>query len=155
MVMKNDEALAIGIIIILFAVLIIIVLAVVAVHILFLLTLFRCMKKVSPENRTMEPALVWLNLVPVLNLGWIFYTIIQIKESLKTEFKARQLTGDVEGNYKMGLTYAILGACGAIPYIGLLPAMAGFVFWIIYWIQISKLSGQLDEPEYEYDVKAV
>lgn len=153
--MKNDDAMAMGIMVVVFAFILLMVLVVLAIQIFFLLTLFRCMKKVSPENRTMEPGLVWLNLVPILSLGWIFYTVIQIKESLLKEFSARNLTGDVEGTYKMGLTYAILAACSVIPYIGILPGLVALVFWIIYWVQLSKLSKQIDEPDYEYDVQAV
>lgn len=154
--MRNDDAVAAGVIIVVFALMIIIVLTIVAVQIFFLLTLHRCMKKVSPENRAMEPGMVWLNLVPVLNLGWIFYTVIQIKESLLKEFADRELPSSyVDGTYKMGLTYAILGACSAIPYIGILPGLAAVVFWIIYWVQIIKLSKMMDAFQEEYDVRAV
>lgn len=155
----KDEGIAIVVMIVVVGFVILFVVAILALQIFFLLTLFRCMNKISKENRTMEPGLVWLNLVPMLNLGWIFYTVIKIKESLEKEFASRNLRGDGDFGYKIGLTYAILGCCSAIPYIGALPGIAAIVFWIMYWLRISAFSKKLDVPvaaaEDVYDVKAV
>ena len=155
----KDEGIAITVIVLVFGFILLIVVAILALQVLFLLTLFRCMKKVQPENRTMEPGLVWLNLVPMLNLGWIFYTVIKIKESLEKEFAARNFKGDGDFGYKIGLTYAILGCCSAVPYIGVLPGIVAIVFWIIYWVKIADFSKRLDvhpaAADDIYDVKAL
>lgn len=155
----KDEGIAIGIMVLVLGFVVLIVVAVLVLQVLFLLTLFRCMKKIQQENRTMEPALVWLNLVPMLNLGWIFYTVIKIKESLEKEFSARNLKGDGDFGYKIGLTYAILGCCSAIPYIGALPGIVAVVFWIMYWVKIADFSRRMDIPvaaaDDVYDVKAL
>ena len=163
----NDDAVAVSVMIVIFGLIFVIIIGVLAMQIFFLLTLHRCMGKISKENRTMEPGLVWLNLVPMLNLGWIFYTVIKIKESLEKEFDSRNLQGDGDFGYKIGLTYAILGCCSAVPYVGVLPAMVSLVFWIMYWVKIAGFSQQLDteddfveveeieESQEFYDVKSV
>ena len=158
----NDDAMAIGVMVVVLGFVLLFVLGILALQVFFLLTLFKCMKKVSLENRAMEPGLVWLNLVPMLNLGWIFYTVIKIKESLKKEFATRNIAGDGDFGYTIGLTYAILGCCSAIPYIGVFPGIASLVFWIMYWVRISGFSKQLDVEadlevveDLDYDVKTI
>ena len=48
------------------------------VDIFYLMTLQKCLNRVSEENRGMSPGLVWLNLIPLFGLGWHFYTVIKI-----------------------------------------------------------------------------
>lgn len=142
--MRDDEVFALtffGIIIV--AVLVFFVISLV-IQIFFLLTLHRCLDRVKPENREMEPGMVWLNLIPIFSMGWIFYTIIKIKESLTKEYDSRELQGDGDFGFAMGLTYAICVCCSAIPYLGILIALASIVFWIIYWVKIVGYSNELD-----------
>jgi hypothetical protein len=117
----------------------------IAVVVVYLLTLQKCLNRVSPANRTMEPGLVWLNLVPLLNLGWIFYTVIKIAESVVKEGQARGIdVGD--GGKTLGLVYCILIICGIIPILGIFCSIGGLVCWIIYWVKISGISGKLAVP---------
>ncbi len=135
----------VGIFIVLGIAILVFILINVTVHALFLLTLFKCMKKVKPENQAIAPGLVWLNLIPIFQIGWIFYTVIKIKESLSKEFDSRGLQGDGDFGFTMGLTYAICCCASAIPYLGLLIAIGAIVFWIIYWVKIANYSKQLNE----------
>lgn len=115
------------------------------VAILFLLALQKCLNRVSSANRTMNPGLVWLNLVPLLNLGWIFYTVIQVAASVVKEGQARSLdVGD--GGKTLGLTYGILMLCSFIPILGILCGLAALVCWIMYWVKIAGISNLLAAP---------
>ena len=87
--------------------------------IFFLLHLNRLLSKCKPENINMEPGLVWLNLIPIFSLGWMFYTVIKVRDALKTEFKSRNLqSNDPQFAYSIGLAYCITLACSIIPFIG-------------------------------------
>tara|TARA_Y100001970_G_C14066464_1_gene766939 strand:- start:501 stop:902 length:402 start_codon:yes stop_codon:yes gene_type:complete len=113
--------------------------------IFFYLHLYRLLSKCKPENNNMEPGLVWLNFIPIFNLGWIFYTVIKIRDALKAEFKSRNLkSDDPEFAYSIGLAYCITFVCSIIPFIGILTAIASFILWIIYWVKTYKYSAQLD-----------
>jgi len=113
-------------------------------QIFYLLTLQKCLNKVEEKNRGMSPNLVWLNLIPFFSLGWNFYLIAKIKESLINEYNSRGLQGDNNFSYKLGLAMAILACCGIIPMIGLFTGLAAFITWIIYWIKIAGYSKELD-----------
>lgn len=115
------------------------------VAILFLLSLQKCLNRVAPANRTMSPGLVWLNLVPLLNLGWVFYTVIQVAASVVKEGQARNL--DVaDGGKTLGLTYGILMLCSFIPLLGILCGLGSLVCWIMYWVKIAGISTKLAAP---------
>ena len=114
-------------------------------YIFFLVHLSKLLSKCNPENRDMEPGLVFLNLIPLFNLGWIFYTVIKVRDALKAEFLLRDLkSDDPEFSFGVGLAYCITAACSIIPVIGTFTALASLVLWIIYWVQTNKYSKQLD-----------
>ena len=114
-------------------------------YILFLVHLYKLLSKCKQENRDMEPGLVWLNLIPVFNYGWIFYSLIKIRDALKKEYSARNLaTDDREFSFSIGLAYCITQACSIIPFLGLFSALASLVLWIIYWVKTNNYSKQLD-----------
>ena len=80
----NEGAVVAGIFFLIIVVLVICLIPMV----FFLIHLQKLLNKCSVNNRAMEPGMVWLNLIPLFNLGWVFYTVFKVTESLKTEFKA-------------------------------------------------------------------
>jgi hypothetical protein len=122
------------------------------VGILFLLTLQKCLSRIEPPNRTMEPGMVWLNLVPCFNIVWNFITVIRISESLEKEFRSRGMP--VSGDYGrgIGLTFLICNLLGIIPFVGLVTGLIGLVCWIVYWVKIAGFSKELAEgPSFRDD----
>lgn len=124
---------------------------VVLVYAFFLLTLHRALGRCRPHNRTMEPGLVWLNLIPLFNLVWQFVTVSRVSASLATEFRARgrdHNKGDY--GYALGMTAFALFLAVIVPILGVLCWIGGFVCWVIYWGQIAHLGAQLASPP-DYD----
>lgn len=122
-------------------------LAMIIAYIFFLLSLQKNLNSVSEANRTMNPPMVWLNLIPLFALGWMVYTTIKISESLEKELTDRNISFDAKPAYALGLTFSIMNASGLlwswIPIIGLLLAIGLIVVWIMYWVQVSKFTKQL------------
>lgn len=123
--------------------------------VLFLLNLMRLLEAVHPQNRAMSPGLVWLNLIPVWSLGWMIYTVIKIRDSVRNENAARWGVSVDEGNtHTVGLVYSILAAAafvfsyggyasrGLSTFAGLI-SLASFVTWIMYWVKTNRLKNQL------------
>ena len=98
----------------------------------------------------MTPALVWLNFIPVFQLGWFVYTVIKVQESVDAEFQTRGWFVDGDLGYNVGLTAGILWIAalfiGWIPFIGWVLPLAGVICWIIYWLKISDLKHRLEGP---------
>ena len=106
---------------------------------------------VRPENRRMDPGLVWLQLIPLLNWVWIFIVVRRIADSLAKQFAALQsdsILGIVDEQaikdfgkkptYRIGLAYCILIACLPLSVIlfniignpATAPDNPTFVIWI-------------------------
>ena len=107
-----------------------------AIMVFFLLTLHKCLKEVSEANRTMQPGMVWLNLIPLLNLVWIFITVIKLSESVVAEGQARGAQVE-DGGKTIGLVYAISMIASIIPFLGFIAALVALVTFIIYWVKVA------------------
>src|SRR6266566_5053009 len=97
------------------------------VIIFYLLTLQKALTRVREVRRAMSPGLVWLNLIPLFNLGWHIYTVIKVSESLAQEFDARQIKHDGKPGFAIGLAASILFITAIIPLLGMFLALAGIV----------------------------
>ncbi len=174
-----NPALAIAGGILVFVCLILVVALVIAIF--FLLTLHRALARCAPENRAMQPGLVWLNLIPCFNIVWQFVTVIKVADSLKNEFESRGLGRDETYGRTLGLTWLVLNLVGSIisnvgsfltnPALGGGPppgqgpdftglivslvslpfSLGSLVLFIVYWVRIYGYSRELDETSRRWD----
>ncbi len=138
------------------------------IAILFLLTLQKALSRCSPRNRTMEPGMVWLNLIPLFNIVWQFITVTRVAESLRNEFRTRGRSRNEDFGYGVGMTYCVMniiggvinGVSNVVPIVGLLGlpvGLIGLVCGIIYWVKIAGYSAELargrgyDDDDYDDD----
>ncbi|MDH5679978.1 MAG: hypothetical protein OEZ36_00205 [Spirochaetota bacterium] len=120
------------------------------ISVLFLTTLSNCLKQVHPDHRKMTPGQVWLNLIPLFALGWQFYTVIKIKESLELEYQARKLSNSDNFAYGIGMAWCSLSVASIMPYIGLILAFGSLVLFIIYWVRIAGIKNELLKDNNKY-----
>ena len=111
--------------------------------IFYCLTLQKALNRCSPENRAMNPGMVWLLLIPLVNFVWNFMVVLNVSKSLGAEFQKRGMAEDPLPGKTLGLTMAILICCGVIPIVGFVGSLGGLVCWIIYWVKIAGYSAKL------------
>lgn len=115
--------------------------------IFYLLALQKLLQKCSPASRTMEPGLVWLLLIPFVNLVFNFMLVLAVAKSLRNEFNRRGIAvADPAPGQSIGIAMCICLCCSMIPFLGLLSGIAHFALWIIYWVKIVEFSRMLDAP---------
>jgi len=128
----------------------IVALVVVAVMLLpmifYLLTLQKTLNRCAPENRAMQPCMVWLMLIPLFNLVWHFMVVINISKSLEAEFQKRGIAEEPEPGKKIGMIMCILACCSIIPILGVLCSIGALVCWILYWVKVAGFSAKLALP---------
>jgi cobalamin synthase len=113
-----------------------------AIGLAVLLTLHRTLGLCQPGNRTMEPAMVWLNLIPCYGLVWQFITVLKVSETLRNEFDSR-------GEGQRGETYGQgIGIASCVLYVtailfGVPALIASQVCLIIYWLRIAEFRRRL------------
>lgn len=112
--------------------------------IFYILTLQKTLRQCTPSSRTMEPEMVWLYIVPFLNLIFHFFIVFAISKSVANEFARRgALLDDPQPGQGLGLAMCICACCGFIPLLGLLAVVAHFVLWIMYWMKVAEYSRKL------------
>ncbi len=108
----------------------------------FLLNLRNLLRQVSPQNRTMQPDYVWLNLIPLFGYAWMIITVMRVRDSVRAEFKSRGWSPQGDFGFGVGLAFAILAIVS-----GLLTFIPMLVCWIIYWAKTSELARQLAQTQ--------
>jgi hypothetical protein len=114
--------------------------------IFYILTLTHALNKCSPMSRTIEPGMLWLLLVPLVNLVWHFFVVLGMSKSLNNEFRLRNMpVADPTPGQSIGIPMCICGACTIIPGLGVVAWLARLVLWIVYWAKIAEFSHILDQ----------
>ena len=111
--------------------------------IFYLLTLRKALLRCEKSNRAMPPGQVWLQLIPLFNMIWHFFIVINVAKSLHNEFEQRGIKSDPMPGKSLGLAMCILGIISFVPYIGIWFGLISIICWIVYWVKISGYSAQL------------
>lgn len=127
--------------------------------IFFLLTQQNTLKAIQPQNRTMSPGEVWLQLIPLFNIVWQFVVVSRISESLRRELNSENrfsfegsdtphYMSNEKPTYQIGTAFCILNCCGIIPVLGTIARIAGIICWIVYWIKLAEYKNQVSNRTY-------
>jgi hypothetical protein len=121
-----------------------------AIALLFVLSLKKTLEKCSPASRAMDPGMLWLLMIPLVNMVVNFMVVANMAKSLANEFRARGIQSpEAEPGKSVGIAFS---SCGAI-LIGLafvapgLERIAGLVYCVLfgfYWKKMNDFSRMLD-----------
>ena len=111
--------------------------------IFFILTLRKAILGCHVDNRKISQDSIWFLLIPIFNLIWMFFVVINLAKTLGDELIAKGVETPPTPTKSVGLAMCILNVCSIIPVLGALCGLVGFVLWIIYWVQVSNISYQL------------
>jgi hypothetical protein len=129
----------------LFGVVLTAMLITVAINVVICLLLFNAQKAIPQQFRKIEPAMVWLLLIPLFNLVWNFFVYLRIPESYQDYF--RSMGRDVgDAGRGIGLGFSICAACTLIPCVGGFAGLAALVLLIVFLVKIYGLKGQIGSP---------
>lgn len=106
--------------------------------IFFIITLQNTLKAISPENRQMPFANVWLLCIPVFNFYWQFIVVNKIAQSIAMECKRLGIpVKETKPTYQIGLSWNICYLLFLIPLIKLWAGIILTITWVIYWIKVN------------------
>ena len=121
----------------------------IALAVMILINVFVCWllqrayASIPAEHRQMEPAMVWLLLIPCFNLIWNFMVFPKLGRSFRAYFESKGDTSHGDSGEKMGLWYAICTVCSIIPCVGYVAGPASLVLLIICLIKFSDLRNRV------------
>jgi hypothetical protein len=78
----------------------------------------QALRRCAPRNRTMTPALVWLQIVPVFGFIWQFFVVRALSASLGGECLSRGAPRQMAPEARMGVEKAIVDAVALFLLIG-------------------------------------
>ena len=135
--------------------LIITVLFISTIKFFYVLTLYKILIRISPENRMIPPKSVWILFIPIFGTLWRFVVVGKLADSLSGEFIKRNIkANESRPGFAIGIAYCILVCLSMLPLTGLLKLkaaiffvvvfiIAAFICWIIYWIKIANYMTKL------------
>jgi hypothetical protein len=121
----------------------------------FLIAQRDLLKAIEPDNRTIQPNEVWLQLIPVFNLYWQFVVVDRIADSIRNELVERHpvsfgatsnsafpIHTDERPTHDLGRAYCILGLIGVLGFFTFFllcfAGLAATICWIVYWVKIAE-----------------
>jgi len=107
-----------------------------AVVIFYILTMQKALNLAGPNHQKMQPAMVWLMLIPLFNLVWHFFVVKNVSESIKSWAAEKGVKVDDAG-YTIGLVACIANACGLVPLVNFIAGPVGLVCLIIWWVKVA------------------
>lgn len=138
----TEEAMALGVILVVFLVVLVFSLAICVIFAYFMAA---PLKRVPERYRTIEAWTPWLMLVPVVNLVMLWVLApFKIPESLKNYFDDSGSSLDVgDCGKNLGLGWAISVTCTFIPIVNWISWIPALAFMILYLIKINGLKNEI------------
>ncbi|MGQ3684756.1 MAG: hypothetical protein ACUBOA_07105 [Candidatus Loosdrechtia sp.] len=126
---------------------ILVTLFVIGINVIIAIYLYGILKRIPGQYRTVEPYFVLLALIPFIGLvfSWIVVPF-KLPSSLRNYFvheKSGELNMSSDFGKRHGLGLVMANTLGFIPGINLVAWILGFVFLVLYLIQMRKLSRML------------
>jgi hypothetical protein len=121
-----------------------------AVALLFVLSLKKTIEKCSPASRAMDGGMLWLLMIPLVNIVVNFMVVTNMAKSLANEFRARGIQSpEAEPGKSVGMAFSICGA-GLIVLAFIAPGLesiGGLIYCVLfgfYWKKMNDFSRMLD-----------
>ncbi len=115
----------------------------VAVPILVCAILYGAFRRVPPQQRLLDPGLVWLLVIPCVPIVWNFFVYPRLSRSLKAAYDAagRKDVGDC--GEAIGIAYSVCAAMSAVPYLGCLTGIPALVLVVVYLVRAHRLAREI------------
>jgi len=111
------------------------------VQIFFILSVNETIRAVKTEQSGASEVMAWLMLIPIVGYVFAIITVVKLAADYKYYVQKHQLSDlyNNDGGQLKGLIAFIASLCGVIPGIGFIAAIVGFVFFVLYWIELGNL----------------
>lgn len=116
-----------------------------AITIFVLYLLYTCLARIPQQYRLMEPAMVFLMLIPCFNIVWIFFVTARISRSFQAFFASHARTDVGDCGQQIGLWWSICAVVSMVPFLNYIAGPASLVLMIIYLVKVMGLKNQIPE----------
>ncbi|MCA9015913.1 MAG: hypothetical protein KDA85_19385 [Planctomycetaceae bacterium] len=130
-------------VVIMIVVMAVVMLVALAVALIPLFFLYKGAAGVPEQFRLTQPGLAFLMLIPCFSLVWIFIFTKNVSQGYQNTLRAAgQYTDDC--GEQMGMWWGICSCCSVIPYIGIIPGLAGLALMIVYLVKLFECKRRVE-----------
>ncbi len=115
----------------------------IAIAIAIILIVQSFYKRIPPEHRKMEPAMVWLLLIPCFGLVWNFFVFLKLSESFKSYFDSQGIVDVGDCVRTLSLAYCVAAVLCVVPCVNYVAGPASLVLLIITLVQFNGLKNRI------------
>ena len=127
------------------------------ITIMFCKSLTKTLSYVDPENKAIQPVMIWMLLIPGLNYLLNFFVVFGMTKSIYNELESRNFEEVNRPAFTSGIIFATLSLLAAITLFVPIPkslavaaGVVGFAqifFFIQYWMKINWYKAILKQDE--------
>jgi hypothetical protein len=99
-------------------------------------------QRIPAQYREMDPAQVWLLMIPLFNIVWNFFVFPKLSRSYKAYLESMGDTSAGDCEATLAMAYCIVAAPYIIPCVNCFTGLAALVIVIIYLIKIDGLKAK-------------
>jgi hypothetical protein len=123
----------------------------IGITVLFCRSLIKALEYVNPENRAIQPTVIWLLLIPVVTYVVNFIVVFGMSKSIANELESREFEDVKKPAFTLGIASASLALILVVLQMGLffVPAVKKYIdfigilsliqmiVFIQYWMKIN------------------
>ncbi|HET6880776.1 MAG TPA: hypothetical protein VFI31_11515 [Pirellulales bacterium] len=114
-----------------------------AIAIVIAVLISGCYARIPQQYRDMEPGMVYLMLIPCLNIVWVFFVTLRLSTSFQKYFAAHGRTDVGDCGYQLGLWYSICVVASIVPCVNYVAGPASLVLLILFLVKVMGLKNQI------------
>ncbi len=117
----------------------------IAIAIVIAFLFWKPYSKVPQQFQTISPGLIWLLVIPLVNIVMMFIVAFQVPPAFKAYFDSigDQSVGDA--GKQVGMWWAICAILSIIPILGMLAGLASLVLLILFLVKLWGMAGKIPE----------
>lgn len=114
------------------------------IYLLFLLKNVQVLRSIPPQFRKINPLLILLMFIPIINLIFQFIWVHWLFKSLFNYYYDKNWpTKHLNVSYNLGMGFSIFSILNLIPSLMGISSFIATILLIAYWIQLYKINQQI------------
>lgn len=113
-------------------------LALLALSVMYLFALRKALQALDADCIGISPNLVWLLLVPVLNVVVFFVVVVALRKGYRRMSAAGRLRAPSSAGGGVGIALGVCLLLSRVPGIGPFLALASLLLWAGHWSEVNK-----------------
>lgn len=101
------------------------------------------LSRIPPQHRKQEPGMVWLIIIPFVNLVWSFFVFPKIAESFQSYFAEQGDTSVGDCGKQLSLYFCICYLLNIVPGLNCIMWIPALILLVMVMLKFSELKNKI------------